>query len=675
MATRVTDALVSAATTTPDIEAILRHVAVGAIVAEAPSGRFLAVNRQAAQLLSMAAADVQSIDDYDAFVGYRPNGRQYAMDEWPLVRVLQHGEVVADEEIEMRLGSGERRILLVSAAPVHDEAGDIVRAIALFHDITEQRHEEQRRTFVMDLADELRLLEDPTSICETAVVTTGEYLGASSVSYAAVDPTASHALVQAEYRNGRLAPAGKYYLEDFGSRLVERIGRGETVAIEDIPSDPLMAADVFEGWGIRSLLAVPLVRQGRLLTIFTIMHTAPRRWTRSEIALVQQVAERTWQAVESARVQMELRRNREWLSIALKAGSAAIWEWDLQSGEIQWSEEHSALLGLPSLRRALTFGRWLALVHPDDRPAAKEAARRIASMREGEIEFEYRVAGTGEPRWLTMRGRIITPDRGLPGRVVGVAVDSTDRKLAELERERLLQQAREASEAKSHFIGVISHEFRTPLTAIIGYADLMSTGIAGKLEPAQERQLDRIRSSAWHLTQMVDEILTFSRIEAGRESVSLEDVDIGFVSREVVSLIAPGAAARGLGLVCELPDDAITVRTDGGKLRQVLLNLLGNAVKFTEEGGITLRVRDAGAMIEFAVQDTGIGIRPADLEHVFERFWQASNQDGRRIVSGAGLGLTVSRHLAGLLGGTLSVESEPGVGSTFTLTVPISLDG
>src|SRR5690606_6807193 len=117
---------------------------------------------------------------------------------------------------------------------------------------------------------------------------------------------------------------------------------------------------------------------------------------------------------------------------------------------------------------------------------------------------------------------------------------------------------------------------------------------------------DRIRTSAWHLTQMVDEILTFSRLEAGRESVSFEAADVVTLARDTAALIAPGAAAKGLGLACELPDDAIAVRTDSGKLRQVLLNLLGNAVKFTEKGGIMLRVRPIDNGVEFTVTDTGI---------------------------------------------------------------------
>jgi signal transduction histidine kinase len=293
-------------------------------------------------------------------------------------------------------------------------------------------------------------------------------------------------------------------------------------------------------------------------------------------------------------------------------------------------------------------------------------------MREGEIEFEHRVNRSADPRWIAMRGRVVADASGVPCRVVGIALDSTERKLHELEREQLLQEAREASEAKSHFISVISHEFRTPLTAIIGYTDLLSTGIRGGLAPAQNRQLDRIRASAWHLTQMVDEILSFSRLEAGRETLIVEATDVLSLAREAAALVGPAAASKGLGIVCELPDDELTLQTDSGKLRQVLLNLLGNAVKFTEQGGVTLRILAQEDRVVFVVRDTGIGIAPEHTERIFERFWQASHGGGARSISGAGLGLTVSRRLVELLGGTLSVQSVPREGSEFSFHLPLA---
>jgi signal transduction histidine kinase len=655
-----------------DVDAVLRQLPVGVLIAEAPGGRFVSVNERAEQIWGGELPWPTSIDEYSVlFTGHRSNGREYLSEEWPLARAVLHGEVVTDEEIEFRMPGGERRTMRMSAAPVLDADGTVLRAIALFHDITEQRQEERRRDFMIELGDELRVLDDAAAIMETAVVAAGEHLGVSSVSYADIDPGERYALVHAEYRNGRVVSTGKYVLEDFGPQLVERLRRGEAVALDDIASAREASPDVFEGWGIRSLVAAPIVRQGRLAAIFAVLHTVPRHWTRSDVALVEGVAARTYHAVESARVEADLLRSREWLTLALRAGAAAIWEWDLRTGHIHWSGEQGALLGVETTRRSLTFSRWLSLVHPDDRPAAREAGRRVATARDGDVEFEYRVAGAQAPRWVTMRGRVMSDTRGVPYRVVGVAVDTTERKSSELEREQLLREARESSDAKSHFISVISHEFRTPLTAIIGYTDLLSTGVSGELSPTQSRQLDRIRTSAWHLTQMVDEILTFSRLEAGRETVTFDVTDAAALAREAIALVAPGAAARNLALACELPDCTAQVRTDSGKLRQVLLNLLGNAIKFTEKGGITLRLRTIDAHVEFSVIDTGVGIAPEDLEHVFERFWQGA-RSSTHLVAGAGLGLTVSRRIVDLLGGRLTVESVQGAGSTFSFRLPLS---
>jgi PAS domain S-box-containing protein len=676
MATQIRDLNSHLSATTdihpPDIEHILRYLPVAALVAEAPGGRITSVNHPAEVLCPRTDSHPDSIDEYgDYFTGYRPDGSQYAADEWPLARALLHEEMVDEEEIEIRLPTGERRVMLVSAGPVRDGPGEVTHAISLFRDVTEQRQEERRREFLMELTDRLRAQTDAVRIMEAAAVATGEHLGVSSASYAEVDGRGRYAVVPAEYRNGRVADPGKYYLEDFGTRLVEHMRRGETAAVEESGSGPLIGADVFDVWGIRSLIAAPIVREGVLVAIFTVMHTAPRRWTRSDIMLVEQVAQRTWHAVEAARAQADLWQSREWLTLALGAGSAAVWDWDLRSGLIHWSEESDAVLGTTSGRRSLTFERWLSLVHPDDRPAAKEASRRIMSMRAGEIEFEHRVATrAGAGRWVSMRGRVVAGAQGVPDRVVGIAVDTTDRKAKELEREQLLQQARDASDAKSHFIGVISHEFRTPLTAIIGYADLLATGVSGELAPTQARQLDRIRASAWHLTQLVDQILSFSRIEAGAERATPEPTAVVSLARDTSSLVSPIAAAKGLGLACELPDGEIEMHTDSGKLRQVLLNLLNNAVKFTEKGGVLLRVVRTERGVEFVVQDTGVGIEPAHMERIFDRFWQA-NQHETRAISGAGLGLTVSRHLVRLLGGELAVESQVGAGSTFRFELPL----
>ena len=366
-----------------DLDAILSALPVGVVVAEGPGGRFVFANDRARAIFGGDLPMVGDVAEYGVeFVGFRPSGRQYEADEWPLVRAIQQGEVVIDEEIEMLIGSDARRILLVSATPVRDEAGRVMRAIALFHDVTEQRQDERRRELLVSLSDQLRVLTTPSSIMEAATIATGEHLGVCSVSYADVDDSGEHAVVDVEYRNGIIARSGRYFLEDFGPRLVRQIRQGHAVAVEDIGAEQDAAHEIFEGWHYRSLIAVPIMRQGRLIAIFSVLHTAPRRWTGSDVALMENVAERTWQAVEKARAEAELRRSREILTLALSAGSAATWEWDLRSGLIRWSEEQSVLPGLPAAPTTMTFGRWVAMVHPEDRARARHAAREVALLRD-----------------------------------------------------------------------------------------------------------------------------------------------------------------------------------------------------------------------------------------------------------------------------------------------------
>lgn len=241
---------------------------------------------------------------------------------------------------------------------------------------------------------------------------------------------------------------------------------------------------------------------------------------------------------------------------------------------------------------------------------------------------------------------------------------------ASLVRERAARREAElASSAKSDFLAVMSHELRTPLNAIIGYVSLLADGITGPLNDQQVAQLGRVKGSATHLLALIEQILSLSRIEAGHEDMRVEQIDARTVVRDATALVEPLMAAKGLALHVDVPPEPSALATDVTKVRQILLNLLTNAGKFTERGSVRCQLRAEAEMFVIDVSDTGRGISSKDLPHVFESFWQASAGDHER-PEGVGLGLSVSRRLARILGGEITVASVPGQGSTFSVRLP-----
>jgi PAS domain S-box-containing protein len=233
----------------------------------------------------------------------------------------------------------------------------------------------------------------------------------------------------------------------------------------------------------------------------------------------------------------------------------------------------------------------------------------------------------------------------------------------------LYEAALLANKAKADFLAVVSHELRTPLTAIIGYADLLALGVGGALSEAQLTRVERIKSGAWHLVQVIEGILSYTRLETGRQDVRQDTIELGRIVRDSVLLVEPSASARGIGLRVEGPDEPVWTVTDGPKLKQIVLNLLSNAVKFTEVGEVSVALREEEGAFLIEVTDTGIGIHPEHIERIFDAFWQVE-QPHTRTVGGTGLGLSVTRRLTTLLGGDVIVSSTPGIGSTFTVRLP-----
>jgi PAS domain S-box-containing protein len=315
-----------------------------------------------------------------------------------------------------------------------------------------------------------------------------------------------------------------------------------------------------------------------------------------------------------------------------------------------------------SERETLGYG-WTGAINLEDRDRVTGALQ--AAVREGQdFEVELRLRGRdGKYCWFLMKGR---PGRDALGNVdawLGIAVDIEERKRAE-------QEAWAASQAKSEFLASMSHELRTPLNAIGGYAELLAMGVRGPLNAEQAQDIARIRRSQQHLLTLINDVLNFAKVDAGQTEYRLTAVPVDEALRDTESMIAPQVLAKGLHYSYKGAGKSASVLADPEKLQQIVLNLLGNAVKFTEAGGsITLSSEFAGQCIEIKVADTGPGIPSEKLDRIFDPFVQAERRLNQP-VQGVGLGLAISQDLAEAMGGKITVESEVGEGSTFTLSLP-----
>lgn len=309
-------------------------------------------------------------------------------------------------------------------------------------------------------------------------------------------------------------------------------------------------------------------------------------------------------------------------------------------------------------------GRPLAhITHRLDYPGLDADARSVlASQRRMEREVSSDAGA-----WYVVRiNPYVALDEAIDG-VVLTFVDITAQKRVEEELREAKGVAEKANLAKGTFLATLSHEFRTPLNGMLGYADILD--LDGPLTAGQQAKVARIRAGGLHLASMIDEILSFARLDAGQERVRTERTDARQIAREAHALVGSVAEKKGLDFVLDLPAGAVELDTDRGKATQVLVNLCGNAVKYTGEGTVRLAVRAEGEDVVFEVADTGMGIAAEHQAHIFDRFWQVDSAVTRSF-GGMGIGLAAAREYSRLLGGDVEVESELGRGSTFRVRLP-----
>jgi PAS domain S-box-containing protein len=321
---------------------------------------------------------------------------------------------------------------------------------------------------------------------------------------------------------------------------------------------------------------------------------------------------------------------------------------------------------------------WLSVVHPEDQPWVGEACSRERHLS---WDTEYRVLrADGSVRWISDRASPVRDSQGVPYRIAGIARDITERKQAESEILRAKEEAERMSMAKSALLANMSHELVTPLNSVIGFSELLAEGAAGELNAAQAQHVGHIMASGRRLLGLVNDVLDLAKIEGGHLHLEPQAIDLGALLEEIAQPLAVQAQGRGIALRAEVEPGLPPVELDPLRLRQVVFNLLGNALKFTPAGGeITLSAaawqgtaRDGRPAVRVTVADTGIGIAPGDRQRVFDDFEQLDASYARR-QQGSGLGLALARRLVELHGGRIWVDSPgPGLGSSFSFTLPVA---
>lgn len=514
------------------------------------------------------------------------------------------------------------------------------------------------QAFQLELSDTLRPLTDADEIIAAASSLLGRHLGVSRVLYAQVNEARATFDVQHDWTNvGVPSVAGRVSrLDDFGPEMVAQLRTGQPVAVTDVTRDERTAAyaPAYTKMGVRALLALPLVRAGRLSIALALQHQAPLQWKDMDIQRARETAERTWSFVEAARAQSALRAERDqsqYIFDSMTEGFAVL---DPDCKLVQMNAE-GLRIGRVS---AEVIGRKIWEVFPRVMSSRlPELYHQVMSTGKGASMEYQRTLADEQVSWLEIRA--------YPALGGGLALFYRDID----ERKRAEEKLREADRRKNEFLAMLAHELRNPLAPIAAAAELLSTPHLNAQDIKHSSEV--ITRQVGHMTSLVNDLLDMSRVTGGLVSIDSFPLDINDILPEALEQVQPLMEARSHRLAVYPAAAPTWVRGDRTRLVQVLANLLNNAAKYTPAGGaITVRVESRADQVAISVRDNGLGMTPDLVKSAFELFAQAKRSPDRA-EGGLGIGLALVRAIVELHAGTVTATSDgAGLGSEFLVLLP-----
>lgn len=628
-----------------------------ALIVTSTEGNIQRVNRAACDMLGYTAIELAG----------QPVNIIFPEEYLQVSTILEKGPFSNVEKI-CAAKDGRKIPLLLSGSVLQDSEGNILGIVYVALDITKRKRAEERlaklnECFINFGTSPLENIKSLTSLC-------GELLGASCALYNRLDKGMFCSIGQWNTPPGHnpvFKPEGHICYD------VINLCDEEVKVIQNLPetryvkTDPNVLANNLKTY-IGKCVKFGDQCVGALCAVYQTDYYPDE----DEKKIMGVIASAIGVEEKRRLVEEDLRSKQYLLSESQRIAHIGSWEANMETGKITWSDEMYRIYGVSPDTFEHTSEAFIELIHPDDRAAMLRWIEAIYSGKK-EPELDFRILLTdGAVRFIRCSGEaLFDKNNNKPVRAIGAAQDITDIKKAEMMQVENEQLAL-ASKTKSEFLANMSHELRTPLNSIIGFSELLKQNTNGELNEKHSHFVDNIHTSGKFLLNLINDILDLSKVEAGKLELVIEKISVPRVIDETLSLIKEKAANHNLLLKKELNPSITVMEADQQRVKQVIFNMLSNALKFSKpEGGtITITVKKEGEMARFSVSDTGIGIKEEDMDKLFRTFEQLDSGITKKY-GGSGLGLAISRRLVELHGGKIWVESSYGVGTTFYFTLPI----